>query len=139
MYDPLSSPLSCSDTSADSLYQASNSSSANSSSRGNSFVQRQVRYTPTPSPTSFSGRRHRRGRSHSDMNLLCMENLAQNRKEVTRRRRIEAAATNCAKLNDVLPISNQKSSKVSLLDRGGGSAAAQLSWALNSTYGNHCI
>ncbi|KAJ7492171.1 hypothetical protein FB451DRAFT_1336180 [Mycena latifolia] len=130
MYDPLSPPLSGSDTSADGLYQGSNSSGANSpaSSRGNSLVQRQVRYTPTPSPTSSSGRRHRRGRSQDsdddDMNLLYTENLAQNRKEATRRQRIEAEQRRrdelrdgYAKLKDVLPVSNQKSSKVSLLDR----------------------
>ncbi|KAJ7144843.1 hypothetical protein C8R43DRAFT_558239 [Mycena crocata] len=129
MYDPLSPPLSGSDTSADGLYQGSNSSGANSpsSSRGNSLVQRQVRYNPTPSPTSSSGRR-RRGRSQDsddeDMNLLYTENLAQNRKEATRRQRIEAEQRRrdelrdgYAKLKDVLPVSNQKSSKVSLLDR----------------------
>ncbi|KAJ6601366.1 hypothetical protein DFH09DRAFT_901030 [Mycena vulgaris] len=132
MYDPLSPPLSGSDTSADGLYQGSNSSGANSpaSSRGNSLVQRQVRYTPTPSPTSSSGRR-RRGRSQDsdddDMNLLYTENLAQNRKEATRRQRIEAEQRRrdelrdgYAKLKDVLPVSNQKSSKVSLLDRATG-------------------
>ncbi|KAJ7146228.1 hypothetical protein C8R44DRAFT_827087 [Mycena epipterygia] len=130
MYDPLSPPLSGSDTSADGLYQGSNSSGANSpsSSRGNSLVQRQVRYNnPTPSPTSSNGRR-RRGRSQDsddeDMNLLYTENLAQNRKEATRRQRIEAEQRRrdelrdgYAKLKDVLPVSNQKSSKVSLLDR----------------------
>ncbi|KAJ7150212.1 hypothetical protein C8R46DRAFT_499254 [Mycena filopes] len=130
MYDhPLSPPLSGSDTSADGLYQGSGSSGPNSpsSSRGNSLVQRQVRYNPTPSPTSSSGRR-RRGRSQDsddeDMNLIYTENLAQNRKEATRRQRIEAEQRRrdelrdgYAKLKDVLPVSNQKSSKVSLLDR----------------------
>ncbi|KAJ7691914.1 hypothetical protein B0H17DRAFT_1200772 [Mycena rosella] len=101
-------------------YQGSNGSGANwpSSSRGNSLVQRQVHYTPTSSPTNSSGRHGRGRRSHShsdDMNLLYTENLAQNRKEATR---IKAAAMNCAKLKDLLPISNQKSSKMSLLDRG---------------------
>ncbi|KAJ6486180.1 hypothetical protein C8R47DRAFT_532083 [Mycena vitilis] len=132
MYDPLSPPLSGSDTSADGIYQGSNSSGANSpsSSRANSLVQRQVRYNPTPSPTSSSGgaARRRRGRSQDsdddDMNLLYTENLAQNRKEATRRQRIEAEQRRrdelrdgYAKLKDVLPVSNQKSSKVSLLDR----------------------
>ncbi|KAJ7750314.1 hypothetical protein B0H16DRAFT_858663 [Mycena metata] len=132
MYDPLSPPLSGSDTSADGIYQGgagSGSSGPNSptSSRANSLVQRQVRYNPTPSPTSSSGRR-RRGRSQDsddeDMNLLYTENLAQNRKEATRRQRIEAEQRRrdelrdgYAKLKDVLPVSNQKSSKVSLLDR----------------------
>ncbi|KAK7063825.1 transcription factor [Favolaschia claudopus] len=133
MYDPLSPPLSGSDTSADGLYQGSNSSGANSpsSSRANSLVHRHVRYNPTPSPTSSSGGhppRRRRGRSQDsddeDMNLLYTENLAQNRKEATRRQRIEAEQRRrdelrdgYAKLKDVLPVSNQKSSKVSLLDR----------------------
>jgi hypothetical protein len=131
MYDPLSPQLSGSDTSADGIYQGSNSSGANSpsSSRANSLVQRQVRYNPTPSPTSSSGpTRRRRGRSQDsdddDMNLLYTENLAQNRKEATRRQRIEAEQRRrdelrdgYAKLKDVLPVSNQKSSKVSLLDR----------------------
>ncbi|KAJ6541914.1 hypothetical protein B0H19DRAFT_958833 [Mycena capillaripes] len=131
MYDPLSPPLSGSDTSADGIYQASNSSGANSptSSRGTSLVQRHIRYNPTPSPTNSSGStRRRRGRSQDsdddDMNLLYTENLAQNRKEATRRQRIEAEQRRrdelrdgYAKLKDVLPVSNQKSSKVSLLDR----------------------
>ncbi|KAJ7361238.1 hypothetical protein DFH08DRAFT_683962 [Mycena albidolilacea] len=136
MYDPLSPQLSGSDTSADGIYQGSNSSGPNSpsSSRGNSLVQRgHVRYNPTPSPTSSSGgpasaARRRRGRSQDsddeDMNLMYTENLAQNRKEATRRQRIEAEQRRrdelrdgYAKLKDVLPVSNQKSSKVSLLDR----------------------
>ncbi|KAF7347434.1 Transcription factor [Mycena venus] len=131
MYDPLSPPLSGSDTSADGIYQGSNSSGANSpaSSRANSLVQRHIRYNPTPSPTSSSGHtRRRRGRSQDsdddDMNLMYTENLAQNRKEATRRQRIEAEQRRrdelrdgYAKLKDVLPVSNQKSSKVSLLDR----------------------
>ncbi|KAJ6623123.1 hypothetical protein B0H10DRAFT_1713449, partial [Mycena sp. CBHHK59/15] len=58
------------------------------------------------------------------MNMSFVENLAQNRKEATRRQRIEAEQRRrdelrdgYAKLKDVLPVSNQKSSKVSLLDR----------------------
>ncbi|KAJ7884294.1 hypothetical protein B0H14DRAFT_2700558 [Mycena olivaceomarginata] len=129
MFHPLSPPLSGSDTSADGLYQ-SNSSGANSpsSSPTNSLVQRQVRYKLTPSPTS-SPDRHRRGRSpdsdDEEMNLLDTEtDLAQNRKEAMRRQRIEAEQRRrdelrdrYAKLKDVLPVSTQKSSKVSLLDR----------------------
>lgn len=53
------------------------------------------------------------------------ENLANSRKEATRRQRIEAEQRRrdelrdgYAKLKDVLPLSNQKSSKVSLLERG---------------------
>lgn len=58
------------------------------------------------------------------------QNLAHSRKEATRRQRIEAEQRRrdelrdgYAKLKEVLPISNQKSSKVSLLERG-------LSWRL---------
>ncbi|TFK41908.1 hypothetical protein BDQ12DRAFT_598591 [Crucibulum laeve] len=129
MYDPpLSPPVSGSDTSADGLYHHSNSSGANSpsSSRANSLVHRHVRYNPTPSPTSSSGRR--RGRSHDsdddDMGVAFVENLAHTRKEATRRQRIEAEQRRrdelrdgYAKLKDALPLSNQKSSKVSLLER----------------------
>jgi len=52
------------------------------------------------------------------------ENLANHRKEATRRQRIEAEQRRrdelrdgYARLKDVLPVSNQKSSKVSLLER----------------------
>ncbi|KAF8899179.1 hypothetical protein BD779DRAFT_1666896 [Infundibulicybe gibba] len=111
MYDPLSPPISGSDTSADGIYHHSNSSGANSpsSSRGN--------------------RRPRRGRSQDsddddNMGVAFVENLAHSRKEATRRQRIEAEQRRrdelrdgYAKLKDVLPVSNQKSSKVSLLER----------------------
>ncbi|KAF8624212.1 hypothetical protein AX15_005978 [Amanita polypyramis BW_CC] len=130
MYDPMSPPVSGSDTSADGFYHHSNSSGANSpsSSRGNSLVQRHIRYNPSPSPTSSSGRR-RRGPSHDsdeedNMGVAFSENLAHSRKEATRRQRIEAEQRRrdelrdgYAKLKEVLPISNQKSSKVSLLER----------------------
>ncbi|KAF8921843.1 hypothetical protein CPB85DRAFT_1427202 [Mucidula mucida] len=129
LYDPLSPPISGSDTSADGLYHH-NSSGQNSpsSSRANSLVHRSVRYNPTPSPTSSSGGRRGRGRSQDsdedDMGVLFSENLAHSRKEATRRQRIEAEQRRrdelrdgYAKLKDVLPVSNQKSSKVSLLDR----------------------
>ncbi|TFK26810.1 hypothetical protein FA15DRAFT_702559 [Coprinopsis marcescibilis] len=131
MYDhPLSPPVSGSDTSADGLYHHSNSSGANSpaSSRANSLVHRSARYNPTPSPTSSVGRR--RSRSHdsddddNNMGVAFVENLAHTRKEATRRQRIEAEQRRrnelrdgYAKLKDVLPVSNEKSSKVSLLDR----------------------
>jgi len=131
LYDPLSPPLSGSDTSADGIYHHSNSSGTNSpsSSRGHSLVHRTQRYNPSPSPTSSSGRR--RSRSHDsddDDNMgsaALMENLAHSRKEATRRQRIEAEQRRrdelrdgYAKLKDSLPVSNQKSSKVSLLERG---------------------
>lgn len=136
MYDPLSPPLSGSDTSADGLYHHSNhsnSSGVNSPvpSRANSLVHRSnIRYNPTPSPTSSSGRRRSRSRDSDDedptMGLAFnVENLAHTRKEATRRQRIEAEQRRrdelrdgYAKLKDVLPVSNQKSSKVSLLERG---------------------
>lgn len=129
VYDPLSPPISGSDT--DGVYHHSrNSSSAGSpsSSRANSLVHRNpLRYNPTPSPTSSSGRRSR-GRSLSDdeeMGHNIAESLANTRKEATRRQRIEAEQRRrdelrdgYARLKDVLPVSNQKSSKVSLLERG---------------------
>lgn len=56
---------------------------------------------------------------------VLVENLAHSRKEATRRQRIEAEQRRrdelrdgYAKLKDALPVSNQKSSKVSLLERG---------------------
>jgi hypothetical protein len=58
------------------------------------------------------------------MGVSFVENLAHSRKEATRRQRIEAEQRRrdelrdgYAKLKDVLPVSNQKSSKVSLLER----------------------
>ncbi|XP_006454972.1 hypothetical protein AGABI2DRAFT_189489 [Agaricus bisporus var. bisporus H97] len=138
MYDPLSPPISGSDTSADGLYHHSNhsnSSSINSPapSRANSLVHRtNVRYNPTPSPTSSSGRRRSRSRDSDEedpmglaaYNHPAVENLAHTRKEATRRQRIEAEQRRrdelrdgYAKLKDALPVSNQKSSKVSLLER----------------------
>ncbi|KAF5313102.1 hypothetical protein D9619_002663 [Psilocybe cf. subviscida] len=150
MYDPLSPPLSGSDTSADGIQYHSNSSGANSrsSSRGhnqaNSLVHRTQRFTATPSPTSSSGRRRSRSQDSDDDDLLAgagsisggsngramgmqyagVENLANTRKEATRRQRIEAEQRRrdelregYARLKDVLPSSNQKNSKVTLLER----------------------
>jgi hypothetical protein len=136
MYDPLSPPISGSDTSADGIYHHSRNSSGTgspSSSRGTSLVHRtSLRYNPTPSPTTSSSGRRGRGRSLNDsdeedidMGATFVENLAHSRKEATRRQRIEAEQRRrdelrdgYAKLKDVLPVSNQKSSKVSLLERG---------------------
>lgn len=134
MYDPLSPPISGSDTSADGIYHHSRNSSGTgspSSSRGASLVHRtSLRYNPTPSPTTSSSGRRGRGRSlndsdDEDMGATFVENLAHSRKEATRRQRIEAEQRRrdelrdgYAKLKDVLPVSNQKSSKVSLLERG---------------------
>ena len=135
MYDPLSPPVSGSDTSADGIYHHSRNSSATgspSSSRANSLVHRHpLRYNPTPSPTSSSGRRSR-GQSISDDDMLgTVADLANTRKEATRRQRIEAEQRRrdelrdgYARLKDVLPVSNQKSSKVSLLERGAFSLCA---------------
>ena len=60
------------------------------------------------------------------------ESLANTRKEATRRQRIEAEQRRrdelregYARLKDVLPVSNQKSSKVSLLERGTPSPLCQ--------------
>ncbi|KAL4070546.1 hypothetical protein J3A83DRAFT_4243971 [Scleroderma citrinum] len=133
MYDPLSPPISGSDTSADGIYHHSRNSSGTgspSSSRGTSLVHRtSLRYNPTPSPTTSSSGRRGRGRSlndsdDDDMGATFVENLAHSRKEATRRQRIEAEQRRrdelrdgYAKLKDVLPVSNQKSSKVSLLER----------------------
>ncbi|KZT08637.1 uncharacterized protein LAESUDRAFT_648667 [Laetiporus sulphureus 93-53] len=132
MYDPLSPPVSGSDTSADGIYHHSRNSSLTgspSSSRANSLVHRHsLRYNPTPSPTSSSTGRRSRGRSFSDdddiMGVAMAESLANTRKEATRRQRIEAEQRRrdelrdgYARLKEVLPVSNQKSSKVSLLER----------------------
>lgn len=130
MYDPLSPPISGSDTSGgEGIYMSRNSSGAGSPnhSRANSLVHRNsLRYNPTPSPSTSSGRRSR-GHSISDddgMGPSIAETLASSRKEATRRQRIEAEQRRrdelrdgYAKLKDVLPVSNQKSSKVSLLER----------------------
>ncbi|RPD65020.1 hypothetical protein L227DRAFT_494428 [Lentinus tigrinus ALCF2SS1-6] len=135
MYDPLSPPISGSDTSGDGLaYHSRNSSTTGSpsSSRANSLVHRHpLRYNPTPSPTSSSAGRRSRGHSISDDDIPpsmggvnMAESLANTRKEATRRQRIEAEQRRrdelrdgYARLKDVLPVSNQKSSKVSLLER----------------------
>lgn len=132
IYDPLSPNISGSDTGPYRSHSRGSNSSAESppSSRGHSFANRgSVRYNPTPSPTSTSSRRSR-GRSISDeedpmMGVSLAEHLANTRKEATRRQRIEAEQRRrdelrdgYARLKDVLPVSNQKSSKVSLLERG---------------------
>ncbi|KAH9178842.1 hypothetical protein EDB89DRAFT_2063761 [Lactarius sanguifluus] len=99
-----------------------------SSSRANSLVHRNpLRYNPTPSPSGSSGRRSRGrsfGDSDEDMGVNIAESIAYTRKEATRRQRIEAEQRRrdelrdgYARLKDVLPVSNQKSSKVSLLER----------------------
>jgi Helix-loop-helix DNA-binding domain len=126
MYGPLSPPISGSDTSAEGAYHSRNSST--SSSRANSLVHRNpLRYNPTPSPSGSSGRRRGRsfGDSDEDMGVNIAESIAYTRKEATRRQRIEAEQRRrdelrdgYARLKDVLPVSNQKSSKVSLLERG---------------------
>lgn len=128
LYDPLSPPVSGSDTSGDGLYHSRNSSATGSpsSSRANSLVHRHpLRYHPTPSPTSSSGRRSRGGSISDDDMVGTVADLANHRKEATRKQRIEAEQRRrdelregYAKLKEVLPVSNQKSSKVSLLERG---------------------
>lgn len=127
LYDPLSPPISGSDTSGEGIYNSSANTSP-TSSRANSLVHRTPRYNPTPSPTSSSGRRSRGRSRDSDeddgMGATYQENLALTRKEATRRQRIEAEQRRrdelrdgYARLKEVLPISNQKSNKVSLLER----------------------
>ena len=122
----------CSSSNGNAGWPRSNSSAtgSTSSSRSHSLVHRNpLRFNnPTPSPTSSTGRRSR-DRSLSDedeaMGVGMAESLANTRKEATRRQRIEAEQRRrdelrdgYAKLKDALPISNQKSSKVSLLERG---------------------
>ena len=75
-----------------------------------------------PSPSSSSGRH--RGRSFGDSNEDMGVNFDE-RREAIRRQRIEAEQRRrdelrdgYARLKDVLPVSNLKSSKVSLLERG---------------------
>ncbi|TDL28134.1 hypothetical protein BD410DRAFT_712573 [Rickenella mellea] len=132
-YDPLSPPVSGSDTSADGIYISRNSSGTGSpsSSRANSLVHRHpLRYNPTPSPSGSSTGRRGRGRSFDSdddepgsMRSVVQE-ISHSRKEATRKQRIEAEQRRrdelrdgYARLKDVLPVSNQKSSKVSLLER----------------------
>jgi hypothetical protein len=154
MYDPLSPPISGSDTSADGIYHHSRNSSGTgspSSSRGNSLVHRHIRYNPTPSPTSSSSRRGRANSIHDSdeeepMGVTFVENLANSRKEATRRQRIEAEQRRrdelrdgYAKLKDVLPVSNQKSSKVSLLERGSYPTSSHYLILILSIATNHII
>lgn len=132
MYDPLSPPTS--DTS-EGIYHHSRNSSASgspSSSRSSSLVHRNsLRYNPIPSPSNSSVSSGRRGRGRSlrdsdeeEMGALYLDNLADNRKEATRRQRIEAEQKRrdelrdgYQKLKEVLPVSTQKSSKCHLLER----------------------
>ncbi|KZV69721.1 hypothetical protein PENSPDRAFT_580464 [Peniophora sp. CONT] len=127
-YDPLSPPISGSDTSGAEYHSNHSRNSSVGSSRGNGFVHRNpLRYNPTPSPSNSSGRRSR-GRSFDgsdeEMGVSIAESIATTRKEATRRQRIEAEQRRrdelrdgYSRLKDVLPVSNQKSSKVNLLER----------------------
>ncbi|KAF8514332.1 hypothetical protein BU17DRAFT_52660 [Hysterangium stoloniferum] len=144
-YDhPISPPVSGSDASTDSqtpYHTHAHSYSRESSSGAGSPPSRrshQHRYNPT------SGRRGRRGSTNDEHDLsddgehdpispqstgglsgqALAETLANSRKEATRKQRIEAEQRRrdelregYARMKDVLPISNQKSSKVSLLER----------------------
>ncbi|KAF7302990.1 BHLH domain-containing protein [Mycena kentingensis (nom. inval.)] len=127
---PISPQLS--DTSADGLYSPHPSPT---SSRANSLSQRghhHRAYNPTPSPTgSISRRRRGRSQDSDDDEGFGYADVATNRKEATRKQRIEAEQRRrdelrdgYAKLKEVLPVSNQKSSKVSLLDRATTHIAA---------------
>ncbi|VDB86925.1 unnamed protein product [Peniophora sp. CBMAI 1063] len=126
-YGPLSPPISGSDTSGAEYHSNHSRNSSVGSSRGNGFVHRSLRYNPTPSPSNSSGRRSR-GRSFDgsdeEMGVSIAESIATTRKEATRRQRIEAEQRRrdelrdgYSRLKDVLPVSNQKSSKVNLLER----------------------
>ena len=128
-YDPLSPPISGSDTSGAEYHSNHSRNSSVSSTRGNGYVHRNpLRYNPTPSPSNSSGRRsHGRSFDGSDeeMGVSIAESIATTRKEATRRQRIEAEQRRrdelrdgYSRLKDVLPVSNQKSSKVNLLERG---------------------
>ena len=71
------------------------------------------------------------------MGVSLAEHLANTRKEATRRQRIEAEQRRrdelrdgYARLKDVLPVSNQKSSKVSLLERGLSLVSTQVATIL---------
>jgi hypothetical protein len=129
MYDPLSPPISGSDSGDIGYHSHHSRNSSTSSSRASSLVHRNpLRYNPTPSPSTSSGRRSRGrsfGDSDEDMGVSIAETIATTRKEATRRQRIEAEQRRrddlrdgYGRLKDVLPVSNQKSSKVSLLERG---------------------
>jgi len=137
LYDPLSPPVSGSDTSGgEGFYnpgvstghhsRTNSGATSPAHSRRNSLVHRNsLRYNPTPSPSTSSGRRSR-GQSISDDEGMgpMGESFGSNRKEATRKQRIEAEQRRrdelrdgYAKLKDVLPASNSKSIKVSLLER----------------------
>ncbi|KAL5537280.1 hypothetical protein ACEPAF_1103 [Sanghuangporus sanghuang] len=131
-YDPLSPPVSRSDTSADGIYHSRNSSGTTSlaPSRGGNLVHRNsLCHNPTPSSSNSSSGRHR-GRSinsdsdeHHNMMSVAQE-IAHTRKEATKRQRIEAEQRRrdelrdgYARLKDVLPVSKKKSSKAQLVER----------------------
>ncbi|KAF5375236.1 hypothetical protein D9758_000516 [Tetrapyrgos nigripes] len=108
LYDPLSPPVSGSDTSGEGLYNSSANTSP-TSSRANSLVHRTPRYNPTPSPTS----------SLEDEAVDVHETRTKTKAwapQAEQRRRDELR-DGYARLKEVLPISNQKSNKVSLLER----------------------
>jgi len=78
------------------------------------------------------------------MGATFVENLAHTRKEATRRQRIEAEQRRrdelrdgYAKLKDVLPVSNQKSSKVSLLERGEAISHHLAQWVVDDMALSH--
>lgn len=105
LYDPLSPPVSGSDTSGEGIYHSRGSSGAASpelSSRRNSISSRSAnRYNPTPSPSSSSGGRRSRARSLSDDDGMGIaETIASTRKEVTRKQRIEAEQRRRDELRD---------------------------------------
>ncbi|KAL5526240.1 hypothetical protein ACEPAG_7579 [Sanghuangporus baumii] len=131
-YDPMSPPVSRSDTSADGIYRSRNSSGTTSlaSSRGGNLVHRNsLRYNPTSSPSNSSSGR-RRGRSidadsdeHHNM-MSAVQEIADTRKKETRHQRMEAEQrrrdelhNGYIRLKDVLPVSKEKNSKNRLVER----------------------
>ncbi|KAL5512111.1 hypothetical protein ACEPAG_3632 [Sanghuangporus baumii] len=128
-YDPMSSPVSRSDTSPDGIYHSGNSSGTTSlaSSRGGNLVHtNSLRDNPMPSPSNSSSGRSR-GRSinfdsdeHHDM-MSVVQEIADTRKKEKKCQRIKAEQRRrdelhdgYVRLKDVLPVSKQKSSKTQL-------------------------
>lgn len=106
IYDPLSPPVSGSETSGDGLYHHSRASSGAATpelgSRRNSVSSNRSarRYNPTPSPSTSSGGRSRARSLSDDDGMGIAETIASTRKEVTRQQRIEAEQRRRDELRD---------------------------------------
>lgn len=104
VYDPLSPPVSGSETSGE-LYHSRGSSGAATpdlGSRRNSVSSNRSahRYNPTPSPSTSSGGRSRARSLSDDDTMGIAETIASTRKEVTRKQRIEAEQRRRDELRD---------------------------------------